>query len=437
MENMKKIDIKTINSYKGKPREKQLEIAIGDNLWLFVTKTGSCIFRYRVYFTTNLTIDGKIKVIRNWITIGEYPAISLARAKYETATFNNYKQQGINPIDKANTEVINGVSVSSLISDYETNQLRSVRKVGNSLRKATYNLNYIKKILGNHVLGDLKRVVIFDKLIQPKLDEALLAAARDIFSQMKVLLNYAVKLDHIETNPLSAFTVNDINLPNGIVRKGFETVGKERERVLSEDELRTVFSDVYGAKIYLPIKIAIHLLLMLGFRKGELLNIKWSDIDFEQSLLSISVDKVSKPLTTKIPAQAIKLLKILQIVNGRKEYVFCMPTKNTRMAYTIINKWLTELFVTSNKLTQNLTVHDLRRTFATSLADLDFDRQHIEFQLGHSLMGSQKHYYHAEFLEQRAVMLQSWADKLDGFIPNEVNPYNKLYTRSSICLKTE
>lgn len=434
---MKKIDIKTINGYKNKPREKQIEIAIGDNLWLFVTKKGSCIFRYRVYFTTNLTIDGKLKVIRNWITIGEYPAISLSRAKYETATFNNYKQQGINPIDKGSIEVINGVTISSLITDYETNQLKAVRKEGNSLRKAIYNLNYIRKILGNNLIADLKRVVIFEKLIQPKLNDILLAAARDIFTQMKVLLNYAVKLDYIETNPLSSFTINDINLPNGVVREGFETVGKERNRVLTEGELKIVLSDVYAAKIYLPIKIAIHLLLMLGCRKGELLNIKWSDIDFEQSLLSMSIDKVSKPLTTKIPSQALLLFKILQVVNGSKEYVFCMPSKKTRMAYTILNKWLTVLFVESKKLTQNLTVHDLRRTFATNLADLDYDRSHIEFQLGHSLSGSQKHYYHAEFLEQRGIMLQFWADKLDSYIPLEFHPYNKNYTRSAVCLKNE
>lgn len=51
-----------IHQFFGKPIDKQLEISLGSNLYLFVTKIGSCIFKYRSNF------NGKL----SWVTLGKY-----------------------------------------------------------------------------------------------------------------------------------------------------------------------------------------------------------------------------------------------------------------------------------------------------------------------------------------------------------------------------
>jgi hypothetical protein len=77
----------TVHQLLGKKQEKQLEIALGNNLYLFVTKIGSCIFKYRHNY------NGKL----SWMTLGQYMGkvklnrilgLSLDEARIKAIEFN-------------------------------------------------------------------------------------------------------------------------------------------------------------------------------------------------------------------------------------------------------------------------------------------------------------------------------------------------------------
>ena len=62
-----------------------------------------------------------------------------------------------------------------------------------------------------------------------------------------------------------------------------------------------------------------------------------------------------------------------------------------------------------------LTGHGIRATISTALNEMGYNADWIEAQLSHA-SGSQvrRSYNHAEYVEQRRVMMQEWADYLDS-----------------------
>jgi len=66
-------------------------------------------------------------------------------------------------------------------------------------------------------------------------------------------------------------------------------------------------------------------------------------------------------------------------------------------------------------------VHDLRRTASTVLHEVGFDSDWIEKCLAHEQREVRAINNKAEYAGQRRTMVQTWADKLDGWIQNGGN----------------
>jgi integrase len=92
---------------------------------------------------------------------------------------------------------------------------------------------------------------------------------------------------------------------------------------LSVDELVTLIDRVLGTQLYIPILLAG----TAGLRRGEILGLKWGDIDFDASLLRVnrSLEQTKKGLLLKPPksarggARTITLPKIT--VDGLRQHL--------------------------------------------------------------------------------------------------------------------
>lgn len=65
---------------------------------------------------------------------------------------------------------------------------------------------------------------------------------------------------------------------------------------------------------------------------------------------------------------------------------------------------------------ESFSVHDLRRTASTLLHEAGYNYDWIEKCLAHEKRGVRAVYNKAEYAEQRASMLQDWADMVDRYI---------------------
>ena len=202
-----------------------------------------------------------------------------------------------------------------------------------------------------------------------KYAEATPVAANRCASTMKLALNYALECGYIDRNPLQAVTLRVIG--------GEE---KTRDRVLTDDEIRWVFSD--------QCRPLMRFLLLTGLRISEAQSGK-QDGDF----FRIERTKNGDPHWVYMPDLAKQQL-----------------TGAIDVSPTAYQAWL------RNTAKKTFTPHDLRRTFATRLAGLNIPPHIIEKCLNHRMQGVMGIYNRATYEAERIAAAQAWADELAKII---------------------
>ena len=95
-------------------------------------------------------------------------------------------------------------------------------------------------------------------------------------------------------------------------------------------------------------------------RRGEILNLKWSNLDFQYGFIELLDTKSGK--ARKIPISST-LNNVLSSIDKLSEYVFINP--ETNKPYTDIKKSFHKVLDKAN--IKNFRFHDLRHTVATRL----------------------------------------------------------------------
>lgn len=126
------------------------------------------------------------------------------------------------------------------------------------------------------------------------------------------MLNKAVFWGMIDENPFSRFREFEERI--------FLEEDNNRVRFLEEDEIRQLLS-VSPAYLNNIIKAAI----LTGLRKGDLLNLKWGDIDLERGFLTYREQKKRNKLKVK-ELNDDMLALLMEIPKGRMTIFFADPT---------------------------------------------------------------------------------------------------------------
>lgn len=147
----------------------------------------------------------------------------------------------------------------------------------------TWLKNHIIPRMGHFQLQELNSLAIENILLEiqgkgARGGKSLSSSSiRQIGIVLSICLKTAVRHKHLKQNPM-----NDVRLPKG---------HKKEVRALTVEELERIERILLEAD-YLTASI-IRLARDTGARKGELLALRWSDIDLERNIISIS-----RPLMT-------------------------------------------------------------------------------------------------------------------------------------------
>jgi integrase len=161
---------------------------------------------------------------------------------------------------------------------------------------------------------------------------------------------------------------------------------------------------------------------MLFLRPGELRHARWSEFDLDRSEWAIPALRMKarkqekltgKPHFVPLPRQAVAILKDLEKLTGRPDgYVFRGERDHDRpMSDSTVNAALRALGFAADKVTG----HGFRATARTLLAEeLGFRTEVIEAQLAHAVRDANgRAYNRTEFIGERKVMMQKWANFLE------------------------
>jgi integrase len=160
-----------------------------------------------------------------------------------------------------------------------------------------------------------------------------------------------------------------------------------RTRYLSNDERSSLFKACRSSqwqKLYLIVLMAI----TTGARKGELIGLKWSDIDFDRQLAYISTTKNGEPKTLPLTESVID--ELCKFNKQDNSLVFDSVIKPGR-AYCFTKPWKKAL---NEAGIEDFTFHSLRHTCASYLAMNGASLLEIADVLGHKQIQMTKRYSH-------------------------------------------
>ncbi|WP_010214184.1 MULTISPECIES: tyrosine-type recombinase/integrase [unclassified Pseudomonas] len=186
---------------------------------------------------------------------------------------------------------------------------------------------------------------------------------------------------------------------------------------VSSDELPALLRAIraYGTA---DVRIGLHLLSMLACRPSELREARWSEFDLNKALWSIPAERMKRRREhlVPLPIQAVELLRNLQVLTGAYPMLFPGRSDTTKpRSNTVFLMALRRLGYEGRQ-----TGHGFRHIASTILNEHGFDENHIEAQLSHIKQGIAGVYNKAQYLAQRATMMQWYADHLDTLAKGNV-----------------
>jgi len=389
---------------KGKPGQ----LADGNGLYLVVPKSGEAYWMLR--YTSNKK--------RKEMTLGKVSVLSLANARAEVVLKKKKIYEGIDPLlERQRFEQVDIKTVDDLFNDWYP-----------TLEKRLNFPSIPKRIYTKDIapcIGNIKLTQITARDIRATIniinDSGRPTIANDALGHCKQLFNHGIKLDLLSGNPAAAFTFRDAG-----------GVEKSKDRALTEEELKQFFntakenSDSFSRDNYL----ACALLVCLGVRKSELCEAKWEEfgIDKAQWHLPKERSKTNVDFTIPLAPEVLAWFEELKVRGFGSEYVFPSrrASKNPHMGADTLNRAISKLFGKEpgkKKQPPNVmgdmphfTVHDLRRTCRTLLAQQGTPGHVAERCLNHKLKGVEGIYNQHDYFEERKEALNVLSQNLNTVI---------------------
>ncbi len=181
---------------------------------------------------------------------------------------------------------------------------------------------------------------------------------------------------------------------------GIKRPKKEKKipSVLTKDEVKKLISVLDNKKS----RLMVSLIYACGFRVSELVNLKASDLNFEESIGYVKQGKGRKDRIFNIPENLKKSLmkQAEQQKSLGEEYLFTGPKGklSQRNIQKIIKK-------ASRKagINKNVHPHTLRHSFATHLLENNVDIRKIQELLGHADLSTTQIYTHISKEELKKI----------------------------------
>jgi integrase len=192
---------------------------------------------------------------------------------------------------------------------------------------------------------------------------------------------------------------------------------------ITADELPAFLAamDKNDARLFKPTRIALRLMLLVFVRTSELIETPWSEIDLEagewiipwqrmkRGKLTVNPDKTNHHVC--LSTQALELLRELRALTGGGKYLFPNQRDHEKpMSNGAILMALKRLGY-QNKMTG----HGFRALAMSTIKErLGYRHEVVDRQLAHAQKDKiASAYDRAQFLAERKVMMQQWADYLD------------------------
>eukprot|EP01034_Spumella_vulgaris_P039991 gene39991-49439_t len=366
----------------------------GGGLYLLVKQVGK-------YWRMDYRFLGK----RKTLSLGVYPAVSLASARKRREVARTLLAEGIDPSlakqearyarSAAAMQTFEAVAVQWMVKIAPTRTASTQKKVQRWLDQN------LLPVIGKKPIAEIKPRDVLAAMQKMEARGAVESAHR-VKQLCGQIFRFAVALDLVERD----ITADLRGALAPTVRRNFSAITEPKQ----VGALMRAIYDYHG----FPAAVAALKLAPLVFvRPGELRAAEWSEFDLDSAEWRIPAAKMKMKVEHLVPlsTQAVDILRELQPITGDGQYVFPSLRSKACMSENTINAALRYMGYSK----EVMTGHGFRAMARTILDEVLGERPDlIEHQLAHTVRDPLgRAYNRTSHLPARREMMQRWADYLD------------------------
>jgi len=347
------------------------------------------------------------------IVLGRYPEMDFDAARRAMDELKGLSAKGSNPIearrarkraeldaaDAAKSADVLRPTLSTLAKRYlgvfVSERRRSVGTKRSSVEERRVFTKHVEPLLGATKIEDIRSrdiAAMRDAIASPSEQRKAIAVVR-------ALLSHAKSDGLIEQNPALG-----VKAPQS----------GTRDRVLTDDELRTLWNGISAPieGIRTAMLDALRLQLLTAQRIGEVLALKWTDIDRDDQTWLVPASVAKNGRENLVPLSPIAY-SIVQAQEPGKAWVF--PAHRVSPMSSSAFAQLVERIRLSLRM-DDFTSHDLRRTAATRMAGLGVLPHVVEAILNHAsgtVSGVAAIYNRHSYAAEKKRALLAWSREIE------------------------
>ena len=334
---------------------------------------------------------------RDRVTIGRYPIVGLAEAREVAKNLLAERQLG-----RHQTPTISLGAAIELFTEQHVANLAPRTQSELTRLFARYLPKLRTKKLAEITTHDITAIT----------DKAAPSEGEHFHRACKTFFRWCVRRRLIQHSPLEG-----LELPSK---------WKPRDRVLTDEELRTVWRACDSCGQFGDI---VKLLVLTGQRRGEISSLRATWLDLEKRTCTIPGEYVKNNRSHTFPIGTVSASLLSSLLSQSDQHVFSARGSGGTKAFNgwskakaLLDKKATSLLNEKGDIPPRIcqfTLHDLRRTYATNLQRLGIRLEVIEALLNHvsgtraGIVGVyQRHRYEAEMRDAVRVFDEWFRDAI-------------------------
>ncbi|MGI9898125.1 tyrosine-type recombinase/integrase [Vibrio natriegens] len=398
-----------------KPRDKEYLIPDkkieGLNIRVRPTGTMTWTFRFQMgrkhekismgrYLQSNskagMTLDQARKEAgryRSWLENNKNPKVELARERREQEEAKTFDDAFVSFDEKRLSKQLRGEQ-SRIIYN------RDIKPHIGSIKLADLSIYELNKVFDSKVDKDGKRMA------------GAIGVCHKIINQV---INHALALNMLDTHPAPQLKAKDVGGGSKVTKRNL-SFAELKILLTSLNEWRT---DPANIRL-------IRFLLGCGQRISAVLEMRWSELDFDEGVWLLPASSEDRHTKSQEPRKVPLSDYLLELL---KEQHKSVPSKWKLVWPQLMVDKVQEPAAVRALIKRNLPVdferfspHDLRRTFISRCSEMGLDIVAIEKTVGHQLPGMLRVYNHHDYLEEQLSVLQAWGSKLQSLTVENVVP---------------
>ncbi|HHD63208.1 MAG TPA: DUF4102 domain-containing protein, partial [Desulfobulbaceae bacterium] len=383
-----------------RPRKSPQKLFDGGGLFLLVTPSGGKLWKFKYRF------EGKEKKL----SFGAYPDISLVEARQRREEARSLLAHGVDPSATkkaqkvADTQETETFEVIAREWHEKFAPSWAASHAGKIIRRLELYVfpwigsKPIKSITAQELLSVLRRIEA----------KGILETAHRTQQNCGRVFRYAVATGRAERDP------------SGDLRGALPPAnGKHMATITEPKEIGGLLRAIADYQGSIVTRCALRLAPLVFVRPGELRQAEWKEINFDTMEWRIPAEKMKSGVPHIVPLsrQTVEVLQEIFPLTGQGRYVFPSPRTDTR---PMSNNAILAALRRMGYAKEEMSGHGFRSMASTLLNEQGWNRDAIERQLAHAERNSVRaSYNYAEYLPERRVMMQHWADYLDRLMNNE------------------